>query len=167
VRVQLAGTEYLTLAEVRVLRATTSNLALNKAASQSSTGWDGAASRAVDGNTDGSFWDGSVTHTEYDANAWWQVDLGSVGSLSQVELFNRTDFGSERLSNFYVFVSDVPFTSTSLSATQAQAGVSSYHVAGPVGASTSLSINRSGRYVRIQLAGTDYLSLAEVKVMGA
>src|SRR3954452_15332870 len=52
------------------------NYALGKPATQSSTGWGGAASRAVDGNTDGNFFDNSVTHTLLEANAWWEVDLG-------------------------------------------------------------------------------------------
>ena len=49
------------------------NLALGKPAAQSSTltGWGSAvgASKAVDGNTDGNFSDGSVAHTNFDANA--------------------------------------------------------------------------------------------------
>ena len=44
---------------------------------QSSTEWDGDAMRAVDGNTDGNFWDGSVTYTAYGApGGWWQANLG-------------------------------------------------------------------------------------------
>jgi alpha-L-fucosidase len=39
------------------------NLALGRPAAQSSTGWSAPASRAVDGNTDGNFGGGSVTHT--------------------------------------------------------------------------------------------------------
>src|SRR3712207_7898437 len=54
------------------------NLALGQPATQSSTGWDSPAGRAVDGNTDGNWFNGSVTHTEGDYQAWWQVDLGSA-----------------------------------------------------------------------------------------
>src|SRR5207249_606997 len=39
------------------------NIALGKSAMESSTDWGGVASRAVDGNTSGSFGDNSVTHT--------------------------------------------------------------------------------------------------------
>jgi len=52
------------------------NLALNKTATMSSTGWGGTASRAVDGNTDGVWDNGSVAHTGKQANPWWEVDLG-------------------------------------------------------------------------------------------
>jgi alpha-L-fucosidase 2 len=70
------------------------------------------------------------------------------------------------LSNFYVFVSDEPFTSTDLSATQNQTGVWSSYFSGQAGASTTFTVNRSGRYVRVQLAGNDRVSLAEVLVLG-
>jgi len=82
-------------------------------------------------------------------------------------VWNRTDCCGEALTNFYVFVSDVPFTSTDLAATQNQAGVSSYPVPGQAGSPTSINVNRTGRYVRVQLVGVDRLSLAEVQVWAA
>jgi RHS repeat-associated protein len=63
-----------------------------------------------------------------------------------------------------VFVSDVPFTSTNLTTTLNQVGVSNYLTAGQCGFPTELAINRTGRYVRVQLAGTNYSSIAEVQV---
>ena len=72
---------------------------------------------------------------------------------------------SERLSNFYVLVSDNPFSSTDLTTTINQAGVSSYYTAGQAGALTEIGVGRSGRYLRVQLAGDNYLSMAEVEVM--
>ncbi len=144
------------------------NLALNQATAQSSMGWDGAASRAVDGNTNGNYSanPASVTHTQIEAQPWWQVDLGSIANLNSISIWNRTDCCSDRLSNFYVFVSDVPFTSTNLNATLSQIGVSNYFTAGPAGTTTNLVINRTGRYIRVQLADTNALSLAEVQIMG-
>jgi PA14 domain len=70
------------------------------------------------------------------------------------------------LSNFYVLVSDAPFNSTDLTATINQAGVSNYYTAGPVGVAKEIGVYRSGRYVRVQLAGDNYLHLAEVEVRG-
>ena len=165
IRVQLAGTNYLSIAELQVLgTAAPSNVALNKTATQSSTHSSGAvASRAVDGNTDGVFANNSVTSTLSELNAWWHVDLGQVETIGTIKLWNRVEF-PERLTNFYVFVSDVPFTSTNLTTTLNQAGVSSYQTIGQCGFPTELAINRSGRYVRVQLAGTNYLSIAEVQV---
>jgi hypothetical protein len=80
-------------------------------------------------------------------------------------VWNRVEF-PERLTNFYVFVSDVSFTSTNLTTTINQAGVSSYQTTGQCGFPTEVTINRTGRYIRVQLAGTNYLHMAEVQVLG-
>jgi hypothetical protein len=60
-------------------------------------------------------------------------------------------------SNFYVFVSNTPFTSYNLNATINQAGVSNYYVPGYSGTPGAINVNRTGRYVRVQLVGTDFL----------
>jgi len=142
------------------------DVAVNKFATQSSTYASAPASRAVDGNTNGNFFNNSVTHTDYTYQAWWQVDLGGVYAINNINLWNRTDCCPERLSNFYVLVSSDPFTSTDLNATLGQPGVSSYYVAESAGSPSMIAILRFGRYVRVQLAGTNPLSLAEVEVMG-
>lgn len=144
------------------------NIALNKSASQSSNSSRGWAYRAVDGNTNGKYGKKSVTHTKSELNAWWEVDLGSVSYINTIKLWNRTDSCcSARLKDVHIFVSDVPFNSTSLSAAQNQVGVDGYYTAGEWGESGEVDIYRTGRYVRVQLAGTGPLSLAEVEVMGA
>ncbi len=71
---------------------------------------------------------------------------------------------SRHYRSFYVFVSDVPFTSTDLATTIAQSGVWSQHYTSYPNPNTLVTVGRSGRYVRIQLGDTNYLSLAEVKV---
>jgi hypothetical protein len=171
VRIQLADADYLSLAEVKVfgqIASLGSNVAEGKSATQSSTGWGGSADKAVDGNTDGVYANGSVTHTQYNANAWWQVDLGGLYQIDVIEVWNRTDAAQSRLDDFHVFVSDVPFASTDLTTTLNQQGIWMRHVEVPGGPqpSVSLAVDTVGRYVRIQLADTDYLSLAEVKVFG-
>ena len=50
-----------------------------------------------------------MTHTNADANAWWQVDLGASANISSITIWNRTDCCMDRLSNHWVFVSDTPF----------------------------------------------------------
>ena len=54
--------------------------------------------------------DGSVTITNYDANAWWQVDLGASATVSSIVIWDRTDCCSSCLSDYWVFVSDTPFS---------------------------------------------------------
>ena len=141
------------------------NVARNKATTQISTGFGGLPSRAVDGNTSGNWALNSVTHTEQVQNAWWQVDLGAVFSIAQIRIWNRTDCCAERLSNFYVLVSSTPFAANDLNSTLSQPGVSAFPAPSQAGTPTVLTIGKPGRFVRVQLVGTDYLSLAEVEVM--
>jgi hypothetical protein len=51
----------------------------------------------------------SLSHTQNDAEAWWEVDLGQLYEIDEIEIWNRTDCCSERLSNFYVLVSENAF----------------------------------------------------------
>jgi hypothetical protein len=143
------------------------DIALGQPATESST-WSspgytsGDAWRANDGGTDGNYADGSVAITFYNTNAWWQVDLGSSHNINTINVWGRTDCCTN--SNYYLFVSDNAFTSTDLQSTLHQSGVSNWYQSATMGSPTSLSISRTGRYVRVQLAGTNYLSLAEVQV---
>jgi len=142
-------------------------LTLN-AAQQSSTGWSGTAGRAIDGNTSGAWIDKSTTHTAIgDSQAWWGASLASSSNITNIELWNRTDnCCSERLSYFYVFVSDTPFTSTDINETLNNSAVWSHYHGGAVGEFLEIPVNVLGRYIRVQLAGTGFLSLAEVVVNG-
>lgn len=143
------------------------DVAIGKSVRQSSTAYDGVAERAIDGNIDGFYNNASTTHTNNEFSPWWEIDLGEIYNLETITLWNRTDCCSERLTDFDVLVSDVPFTSNDLNVIRTQAGVMSIHHSGPVSArTTNININRSGRYVRIQLAGQGVLSLAEVKMTG-
>jgi len=149
----------------------TTNLALAKTATQSSTypGYaSAAAGSAVDGNTDGNFGNGSVTATNPDTNAWWQVDLGSSAIVNSIVIWNRTDCCAARLSDYWVFVSNTPFSPSDTPTTlQNRAGTwSSHQTVAPSPSVTIATGGVQGQYVRVQLSGTDYLSLAEVQVMG-
>lgn len=160
VRIQKSTTGVLSLAEVQVWGISGSpvqNLSEGRPVAQSSTRAGGVASRAVDGNTSGLWTDASVTHTDPEAGAWWEVDLGASVAIDRIDIFNRTDCCSERLSQFYVLVSDSP-------GAQPGQAIFEHFESGPVGISTSVSVGASGRYVRIQRAGVGILSLAEVQV---
>ncbi len=72
VRVELPGKgKILSLAEVQVFQGDR-NLATKQSATQSSTAYDAAASRAVDGETNGQFEEAkSTTHTATEESPWW------------------------------------------------------------------------------------------------
>ena len=146
---------------------TTINLALNQQATQSSVAFNGEASRAVDGNTDGAYKNKSVTHTDPETEAWWQVDLGSVEYISYINIYNRTDnCCSARLSDFYVLISETPFVSNDLSQSIEQSNITSFHINSEVNGSKKINVKLDGRYVRVQQVGSgNSISLAEVEVM--
>ncbi len=146
---------------------TVSNLALNRPASQSGTQQSGSASRAVDGNTNGNFWNGSsVSLTNWQGQAWWEVDLGQVSQIEEIKIWNREDCCVYNLNNYFILISDVPFNSTDLNTTLNQNNVSSFYQNSVAGRPSNISINETGRYVRVQLEGNGFLNLAEVEVMG-
>ena len=145
----------------------TENLALGGFATESSFQLGADGSRAIDGNTNGDFFGGnSVTLTNWTTQPWVEVDLGSVGNIETINVWNRTDCCEGFLKNYYIFVSDVPFVSSDVDATVVQAGVDSYFQNTTAGTPTAISINRTGQYVRIQLQGTSFLGLAELEIIG-
>lgn len=144
----------LELAEVEVLQAR--NLARSRVTSQSSIASGGLSERAVDGNTNGSYGNKSVTHTADELSPWWQVDLGAIQPIGDVVLYNRTDCCANRLSNFKLLVSNDGVT------------WSEYAYPGIAGVRTSFAVNRAGRFVKVQLNDNGALrplSLAEVEVL--
>lgn len=148
------------------------NIAKGKPARQSSDSrYGGVASRAVDGNVDGNFTNLSVTHTSGDRpNEWLEVDLEKRENIDHVVVWNRTDCCAERLSDYWIFVSDKPFAEgdipdklknkRNIKALKGDSANPSFMTKAKVG---------RGRYVRIQLDGSEHriLSLAEVEVYQA
>ncbi|XP_061463143.1 fucolectin-like isoform X2 [Rhineura floridana] len=149
------------------LQGVAHNLAKGRPACQSSTLSNpivGTASKAVDGNCSGEwFKDGSCTHTGWDMEPWWYVDLGGQYAISAVVVKNREDCCGERLQGAQVHVGD----------SVADHGKSS-PLCGTItntslGSITMLSCNwLKGRYVSINIPGREeYLHVCEVEVYGA
>jgi hypothetical protein len=105
VRVVLQGKQaFLHLAEVQVFQGA-KNLATQGKATQISTGFDGPAELAIDGNTDGRYENRSVSHTAAADDPWWEVDLLDMQPLDRIVVWNRTDIGTEaRLNSYRVIV---------------------------------------------------------------
>jgi hypothetical protein len=90
VRVELPDRhDYLTMSEVEVFRGE-ENIARRGTASQSSTAYEGHARLAIDGSTHPHFATGrSISHTAFDHNPWWEVDLGEPTRVDRVVLWNE------------------------------------------------------------------------------
>ena len=154
VRIELEGHNALSLAEVQVLRA--ENIAWKKQASQSSTAYGGDANRALDGYTNNTYSQNSITHTNFENKAWWQVDLGRSEQVGFVRLFNRGDGElAKRLSNFDVILYN-----------DKGKEVSKQYIKQLTSNQLDVQFNgQVGRYIRIQLRHEHQaLSLAEVEV---
>merc|ERR1712156_978091 len=133
------------------------NFALDKPTVQSSTSHGGVSSRAVDGNTNGNWRNGSVTHTPNMSNPSWSVDLLSTFTINLIKVYNRQDCCRSRLSGFKVIIwdgSDEAFTYT--------------HAGGTPDMETLVVVpDVDGDRVEIMIPGTrKILSLAEVVVNG-
>ncbi|MDO6761413.1 carbohydrate-binding protein [Tamlana sp. 2_MG-2023] len=146
---------WIRITPVDVDESTSENLALGKTAEQSSVSHGGNPSRAVDGNTNGAWSNGSVTHTSSEAQPWWQVRLGQDYTIGSIKIFNRTDSCCKaRLNNFDVFV-------------YKDNGDLAYKTTITDSPNPSVTINTggvTGARVRIKLKDTNALSLAEVQV---
>lgn len=93
VRIEKPGYGLVSLAEVQVFSGNR-NIATNGVANQSSVALGGVAKRAIDGNTDGQWTSGSVSHTKTESNPWWELDLGSPQAVDRVQVFCRNDRGN-------------------------------------------------------------------------
>jgi len=81
------------------------NVALRKPARQSSTpSLEAHAGLAVDGNLDGDYHAGSVTHTYKQRNPWWEVDLKKLYTIEYIHVYNREDCCKDRLAGFNVSI---------------------------------------------------------------
>lgn len=155
------------------------NLALFRGAAnvaQSST-QDGADPvRAADGVIDPVLAGNSVARTTNEAAPWWQIDLGRTHELGAVRVWNRNNSGcpdtscARQLRDFYVFVSDVdPRTiSNNPEVLKNDPRVRAFFNPGQAGRATNVQTFSGGsavlgRYIRVQLAGSGNLSLAEVQ----
>ena len=105
VRVAAGPARWLSIAEAEVL-SDGKNIARGKPASQSSTYGTAHAGLAVDGQTEGVFSRGSVSHTGNGASEWWEVDLGAVVPVERLVFWNRTDCAQERLAGCTVTLLD-------------------------------------------------------------
>ncbi|KAI8517186.1 response to nematode [Branchiostoma belcheri] len=127
---------------------TADNIAEGKPAFQTSVGWRMAARLAVDGNTNGDYYQNSCQHNDPgETNPMWWVDLGQSFTIDRVVIFNRQDCCMERINPFNIHIGD----SDQVSENPKCGG--DHHIAEN---QPSISIScqgMSGRYVGVRLPG--------------
>lgn len=118
------------------------------------------------GNANGSWYHDTVAVTQFEHNPYLEFDLFNYSNIHTIKVWNRTDCCSNRLQDFYVFVSKKPFFDQSFDDLRKNNQVWSKHIEGPVGKNILTEIGAEGRYVRIQLAHEGILQIAEVEIEG-
>jgi hypothetical protein len=120
------------------------------------------APNAIDGNTDGNYYNASVTHTQsgsaYNVGngfEWWKVTLDKTYAVDSITIWNRTDGGGDRLRDFTVSL----FSGGTLEWSGIYSALN-----GPLPSTSFTGIDKVGDTVLVQLNRQDYLSLAEVQV---
>ncbi len=128
-------------------------------ASQSSTGFGGEASRAIDGAQTADWSGDSCTHTAGGPGAenWWQVDLGQVGDVGSVLLTNRADCCADRINGAHVVVSQDSDYSEGVDCGTIHDGQAGEQIAVECRGTR-------GRYVTVYNNESPHLTLCEVEV---
>ncbi len=133
-------------------------LATDTAAATAATTTQADAGGGCDGVKDGKF----GFHTGQQDKPWWQVDLGATQSIARVVIWNRCD-AAGRAAKLSVRVSE---DGKNWRDVYTHDGPAFFGVTGGKPLEVKLA-QTSARYVRVQLAGKDYLHLDEVEVFGA
>lgn len=140
------------------------NIAPGKRATQSSLYEVFGAQRAIDGCTARHYARACCSHTKYEPNPWWEVDMGTTYEIGRLVIHRRYDANCEpckkRLHNFRLFLSNTSRT-TDLQYMIFQ----DKRDTPPPEISIDLPSPITARYVRIDIPDRrEFLSLCEVQV---
>ena len=155
------------------------NLCIGKIARQCSTYNGREAQNAINGSTDGNGLR-KCSSTQQDSQPWWEIDLGTFATIQMIRIWNRTDAPidkslpqntyTSRLFPFWVMVSNHEFqnfTGGLALKTSLKQSVAKARFTEDTRCSTWVVPARTtGRYVRIQLEGYNFLNIAEVEILG-
>ncbi len=133
---------------------------------QSSTFQGAIAERAIDQNTDGDFANGSVTSTLAGYQNYFSMALLDPTPIEKIRVWNRTDCCSDLLEPFYLFVSEFPIPDNIFPEDLVfEQDIQAFYHSGPIEDSYTFDIGQMGQYIKVQLAESGRLMLAEVQVL--
>ena len=122
---------------------------------------------AVDGLTNGNInINPDLVITTMEETPWWEVDLTGNFSVTDINIYGRTDCCATTNYDYTIIISDTPITDYNLATVSSQPGVGVFTHSQTGGGNFTITANRAGRFIRIYLQGTNQLQLAEVEVMG-
>src|SRR5437016_6684031 len=152
------------------------NLALGKTATSTRSDFGGTPEKAVDGNRDGNFGDGSVFYENADptpgaTSYFYQVDLGQNSYVNRVQFLPRTDADQNVFGNFNISLypddgtgnpAAIPSFSQNYNASYFG---NSFATADPGAAAPG---GANGRFARITRLDNNYwMTFAEMEVIGS
>ena len=152
-----------------------------------------SAQNAIDGNNNGRInvnyyqrdlvpFVGSQSKTQRQFQPWYELDFGELKTIESFDLWNTVQLPangqdeesvSNGFNNFYVLISDTPFTDMSAQDTATLVNESDYaylHNSGTKRKVSQDGLGVIGRYMRIQsnkASSTAFLNFAEIEVVGS
>ena len=138
------------------------NIALNKPVTSSPAQNGETAARAVDGSHNPNVSKfSSATGTDH----FIDVDLGRSTTINRANIFGPAVDFDTNFADISVFVSETPFTSTTVAGTRAQAGVTEYNFPGERSSQIHLRDVVRSRYFRVASTAPQ-LDVAEIEIWG-
>jgi len=134
----------------------------------------------VDGKTEGVMTDANCIHTQQDAQPWWEVDMGDFAVLNTIKLWNRTDEPADlsmprdkftgRLFPVWIMISTDPFPD-GVGGDNLRKCLDMCVARIRIGEDKRMTVwqvpdNITGRYIRVQLEGFNFLHFAQLEVFG-
>ncbi|KAG1956507.1 fucolectin [Pimephales promelas] len=152
----------LTISEVEVYGYLAGNLALDGAATQSSTSGDWFAGNAIDGNRGLQQLYTGCSSTLNQTNPWWRLDLRQIYTVSNVVFTNRNDCCAEQINGAEIRIGN------SLENNGSNNPICAVIPAIPAGESYNYSCGgMEGRYVNLIIPGDmKTLTICELEVYG-
>jgi hypothetical protein len=135
----------------------------SRSSSTSQWSWSSNPELEASGANDGRLNGCCGFHTAHEANPWWQVDLSTRHAIDSVVIYNRLDQAT-RCVDFDILVSD-----DAVSWRLAHAKRDGIPFGGADGKPFKHAFvpPAAGRFLRVQLAGTNFLHLDQVEVFGS
>ena len=131
------------------------NIALNGSASQSSTFFTFAASRVIDGDLSKN----KYAQTNYSRDPHFDLDLGIRAEMKKINVFLKTT----PRTTVFMFISETSMDEMSIDALKNSDEIVSYEINTET---TEINMTKTGRYLRLQMAGFQSLATIEMEVYG-
>ena len=135
----------------------------SRSSSTSQWSWSNSPELEASGANDGRLNGCCGFHTRLESNPWWQVDLGTRHAIESVVIYNRLD-QAMRCVDFDLLVSD---DAVSWRLAHAKRDGIVFGGADSKPFKHDFAPPAVGRFLRVQLAGTQYLHLDQVEVFGS